>query len=379
LPAISIFFPAFCNARHVRAEFTPNTMKRRVGVHRLAERAKVSIGTVDRALHGRAGISEKTRERVLRIAKELGYEPNLAASALSRSRTEIRIGICVPREIHFFYDQLWEGIYDEVRRYRDYGVDFLFRPLPELARGEETKLNGLLRAGVHGIILTPGRPKEISPLIDRAEQSGVRVVCVSSDAPASKRSCIVCVEPLLNGLLAGELMGKFVPAKSKVAVITGMLYTENHARKTEGFSASFPQYCEGGRVVAVIEAHEDPAQSFRKTSSLLTRFPDLNGIYVNTVNCLPVCRALEEHHRVARVKLITTDLFQEMVPHFEKHTICASIYQRPYGQGRRAVSTMVEHLAHNAPLVSTYLNPSVVLRSNLHLFREVSRNMAKSE
>ena len=354
-------------------------MKRRVGVHRLAERAKVSIGTVDRALHGRPGISEQTRERVLRVAKELGYEPNLAASALSRSRTEIRIGICVPREIHFFYDQMWEGIYDEVRRYRDYGIDFLFRPLPELGRGEEAKLKGLLRAGVHGIILTPGQPEKISPLIDCAEQNGIRVVCVSTDAPTSKRSCIVCVEPRLNGLLAGELMANFVPPKSKVAVITGMLYTENHARKTEGFSASFPQYCEGGRVVTVIEAHEDPAESFRKTSKLLSRDPDLNGIYVHTVNCLPVCQALEKHGRAARVKLITTDLFREMVPYFEKHTICASIYQRPYRQGRSAVSAMVEHLAHDTPLVSRYLNPSVVLRSNLHLFREVSRKKSLTD
>jgi LacI family transcriptional regulator len=354
-------------------------MKRKVGIHRLAEQANVSIGTVDRALHGRAGINEKTRERVLRIAQELGYEPNLAARALSRSRTHIRIGVCVPREIHFFYDQLWEGIYDEVKRYRDYGIDFIFRPVPELGKGETPELKKILASSVQGVVLTPGRPAEITPIIDRAEEKGVRVICVSTDAPASKRSSIVCVEPRLNGLLAGELMAKFVPANARVAVITGMLRTENHARKTEGFSDSFPQYCGGGHVVEVIEAHEDPGESFRKTSALLARFPDLNGIYVNTVNCLPVCKALEARNRTLSVKLITTDLFQEMVPYFEKQTISASIYQRPYQQGRIAVSTIVEHLAHNNPLASTYLNPSIVLRSNLHLFREVRHRQKGAE
>jgi LacI family transcriptional regulator len=348
-------------------------MKPKVGVHRLAEQAKVSIGTVDRALHGRPGINEKTRERVLRIARELGYEPNLAARALSRSRTHARIGVCVPREIHFFYDQLWEGIYDEVKRYRDYGIDFIFRPVPELGKGEAPELKKILSSRVNGVILTPGRPAEMKPIIDAAEAKGVRVVCVSTDAPTSKRSSIICVEPRLNGLLAGELMGKFVPAGSKVAVITGMLRTENHARKTEGFVDEFPKQSQGGRVVEVIEAHEDPGESFRKTSALLARVPDLSGIYVNTVNCLPVCKALEARNRAYAVKLITTDLFQEMVPYFEKQTICASIYQRPYQQGRTAVSTMVEHLSHNTPLTSTYLNPSIVLRSNLHLFREVRR------
>jgi LacI family transcriptional regulator len=354
-------------------------MKKKVGVHRVADLAKVSIGTVDRALHGRSGINEKTRERVLRIARELGYEPNLAARALSKSRTDIRIGVCLPREIHFFYDQLWEGIYDEVRRYRDYGIDFLFRPVPELG-GETEQLKKMLRGGVHGVIVTAGRPSEITPVIDAAEDKGIRVVCVSTDAPASKRSSIICVEPRLNGLLAGELMAKFVPAKSKVAIVTGMLRTENHARKCEGFAEAFPQFCATGRIAEVIEGHEDEEECRRKVHDLLVRVPDLAGIYVNTVNCLPVFRALEARGMSAKVKLITTDLFQEMVPYFEKRVIGASIYQRPYQQGRNAVNAIAEHLTHNVPLAPTnYLNPSIVLESNLYHFREIKQAQEAAE
>ena len=39
------------------------------GIHLIAEIAGVSIGTVDRALHGRGGIKEATRERILEIAR----------------------------------------------------------------------------------------------------------------------------------------------------------------------------------------------------------------------------------------------------------------------------------------------------------------------
>lgn len=347
-------------------------MADKVGVHRVAALAKVSIGTVDRALHGRAGINADTRERVLRIARELGYEPNLAARALSKRRAHVSVGVCVPRELHFFYDQLWEGIYDEVRRSRDYGVDFVFRPLPELGAGEGEELKRLLKAGVQGIILTPGRPDTTTAIINQAERSGVRVVCVSTDAPASQRSSIVCVEPRLSGQLAGELMAGFLPQRARVAVVTGMLATENHARKCEGFSEAFTRFSGGGRVVEVIEGHEDEAESARKVDALLTRTPQLAGIYVNTVNCLPVCEALEARGRAGRVKLITTDLFREMVPHFDRGTICASIYQRPYQQGRNAVATLVEHLFQQTPLpAANYLNPSLVLHSNLHLFREL--------
>ena len=90
--------------------------KDRRGIHLIAEMADVSIGTVDRALHGREGIKESTRQRILQIARQIGYTPNLAARALSVAKASARIGVCIPREIHFFYDQLWRGVLDEEKR-----------------------------------------------------------------------------------------------------------------------------------------------------------------------------------------------------------------------------------------------------------------------
>ncbi len=76
--------------------------KERRGIHLIAEMANVSIGTVDRALHGRGGIKDATRQRILQIARQIGYTPNLAARALSVTKASSRIGVCMPREIHFF-------------------------------------------------------------------------------------------------------------------------------------------------------------------------------------------------------------------------------------------------------------------------------------
>jgi LacI family transcriptional regulator len=343
---------------------------KRSGIPLIAELAGVSIGTVDRALHGRPGINDETRERVLGIAKKIGYRPNLAARSLSTGR-RVRVGVCVPQEIHYFYNELWEGIHEEVRRYGDRGIEFLLRPIPELGKGDRPAFRKIIDSGVQGVVMTPGNPETMTPLIDAAEASDVRVVCVSTDAPGSQRSSIVCVEPRLNGLIAGELMAKFVLLGSQVAIITGMLKTVDHREKVEGFMKSFSRYCSGGSVVATIEAHEDPEESFNKTKKLLKRNPDLAGIYVNTVNCLPVCRALSAAQRAGKVRLIATDLFREMVPYFGSGTIDASMHQRPYRQGQLAVRSLAEHLLHDTDLpITQYLNPGIILRSNLHLFRE---------
>ena len=125
--------------------------KEQHGIHLIAELADVSIGTVDRALHGRGGIKEATRQRILQIARRIGYTPNLAARALSVARTNTRVGVCMPREIHFFYDELWSGVLDEARRVAQFGVQFLNRPVQVLGEGDTEALPNWCKAESTGL------------------------------------------------------------------------------------------------------------------------------------------------------------------------------------------------------------------------------------
>jgi LacI family transcriptional regulator len=169
-------------------------------------------------------------------------------------------------------------------------------------------------------------------------------------------------------------MAKFVRPGAEAAMITGMLTAEEHRLKTEAFCAGFQKECPSGKIAAVLEAHESEEESYRKTCKLLADHPELSGIYVSTVNCLPVCRALHTYKRAGKVQLITTDLFPEMVPHFLRKTIQASIYQDPYLQGQTAVRLLADFLLNGIAIPNTnYLNPGIALRSNLSLFREVRR------
>src|SRR6185312_12867966 len=116
-----------------------------------------------------------------------------------------------------------------------------------------------------------------------------------------------------------------------------------------------------------------PTESFRKTRALLERVPELVGIYVNTVNCLPVCRALAQERRAGKVRVIATDLFRDMIPAIESGAIAASIHQQPYVQGQLGVRVLAEHLLHGGEFTPTqYLNPGIILRANLNLFREAN-------
>lgn len=64
----------------------------KVTVKDIANVCGVSTGTVDRAIHNRAGISEKTKNRILKVAKELNYKPDYSARSLAMGKTKT-IGI----------------------------------------------------------------------------------------------------------------------------------------------------------------------------------------------------------------------------------------------------------------------------------------------
>jgi LacI family transcriptional regulator len=344
---------------------------RKIGVREIAKLANVSPGTVDRALHARRGISEGTRKRILKIAESAGYTPDMAARALSLGRVPISIGVCIPQQINHYFGQLLSGILTEARRLERLGIQIICRPTARLGLEEVQRFRELLDEKVEAILMVPGDPDRLTSLIDTAEKNGVRVVCVDTDAPASHRSVVVSVNAEMAGKLAAELMSGFVPRGSPVAVVTGMMNTHDHAEKTNGFCGLFPQLSGGGNVVEIVEAHEKEEEAFQKCFALLEQQKCLAGLYVNTVNCLPVCRAICARGLSGKIALVATDLFSGMTPYFENGTIRASIHGRPYVQGELAMRLIVDHLTNHCPLPSAYyISPHVVMRSNLNLFRE---------
>ena len=64
------------------------SVKKRVTLEDIAQKAGVSIPTVSQALAGKGRISQATRERILQVVEELSYQPDLAAQSLARRRTD---------------------------------------------------------------------------------------------------------------------------------------------------------------------------------------------------------------------------------------------------------------------------------------------------
>jgi LacI family transcriptional regulator, galactose operon repressor len=348
------------------------------GIREIAEGLGISIGTVDRALHNRPGINEETRRRILQRAKALGYRPNLAARFLV-SQKQLRIGVNLPREIASFFDLVRAGILEAVRSVETSDVKVIHRSYPGLGDGEEEALAEALADDLQGLIMVPGQPVTLAPLLKKAAERGLPVVCVNTDAPEVEHLVTVCVDSLMTGSLVGELMGRFLGGKGRVMVVTGQVSTIDHAQKVAGFRGALSEMWPDLRIAAVVEAHDQESEAYEKSRQVLTKTPDIAGVYVSTVNSVPVLRAIEDVGLAGRATVIASDLFPALAPLIESGRVTATMYQRPSIQGQLAFRALYNFLVDGVrPRPVIRMAPHVVMRSNLKFFMDrLPRHTAK--
>lgn len=122
------------------------------GIHDVARRAGVSVATVSRSYTVPEAVREATRERVLRTAAELGYQPNRAARGLITGRTG-NVGVIVPDLANPYFQGVLKGAQARARE-ADYAV---FVADGQESAAEEEALIGAMTKQVDGILLCSSR------------------------------------------------------------------------------------------------------------------------------------------------------------------------------------------------------------------------------
>jgi LacI family transcriptional regulator len=356
-----------------------NSTPKTAGIKEIAKALGISIGTVDRALHDRKGISLKTKAKVQQMADKLGYRPNLAAQALKLNR-RMEIAVVLPKQISHFFDPLREGIRAAASSSVGLNVRLTFHEYPRLGYGDSEALEARLKENNDGIIFTPGNPRKLDSIIHRLTEQGTAMFCVASDAPSSTRIGLVSTHAYSSGALAAELLSLRLSRKAHVATITGELATLDHAEKLRGFAATLATLAPHLSLLPAIESHERPKEAYRQTLALLQGDIKPQGLYISTANSIPVLKALAEQGFLGKMQVVTTDLFEELVPLIESGQILATLYQRPFTQGKVAFESLITYLLEEKKtLPVTRLAPHIIFRSNLPLFSDRVHGLGGSE
>jgi LacI family transcriptional regulator len=146
-----------------------------VRIHDIAEKAGISIGTVDRVIHNRPGVSEKTRLRVLEILKEFNYKPNLIARRLA-SKKIFKIAVLLPLPTHPFWKIHPEGIKKASKELAPFGVEIDTFTYEFSNREEYVNNLTIIKNGEYDAILTVPLYEDVISFIKET-----KVACVFFD------------------------------------------------------------------------------------------------------------------------------------------------------------------------------------------------------
>lgn len=147
-------------------------------IYQVAQAAGVSISTVSKVINDTGRISEETRKKVIKVMKELNYQPSVVASALTGKQTKT-IGLLMSDISNPFYAEVARQIEN---RSRERGFHVMMCSTDNEEEKEKNYLSLLTRQRIDGLILASAF-RNIDVLSKVIQNQKYPVVLIASDIP----------------------------------------------------------------------------------------------------------------------------------------------------------------------------------------------------
>lgn len=340
-------------------------------IRNVAERARVSIGTVDRVIHRRGKVSKKAEERVRAAIEELGYRPNLLARNLKLKRT-LTFGTLMPepQQDGGYWASPIRGIRRAAAGLAGQQVEVAFYYHDRYREDSlRQSFDEMLAAKPDGLLIAPVFPAACGELI-REIPARIPYVFFDSDIPAADRLAYIGQDSCQSGRLAAQLLSMTAGTNRHLGVIR-VLPTDYHIEeRVRGFRSFFADSTE-----FLVTAHDvngsGEQESFDEViEAILARDDRPSGLFVTNARTYRVARAVkrlaEEHWPL----IIGYDLIERNVELLKAGYIDFLISQDPDQQGYEGVHTLFRHLALREEIQTTITMPlDIVTRENVDYYR----------
>ena len=263
----------------------------------VAREAGVSTATVDRVLHGRAGVRARTVERVSAVVRRLDYKPDPAATRLARARHR-SVCFVLPGGGHSFVTLLADQVHQLGHWLAEQRASAHIETVDSFSPDAVASCLLALHGRHDAVVVMALDHPRVRAAIDDLVAAGSVVVTLVSDVPASRRAHYVGIDNVAAGRTAASLLGRFVGAREgRVGVVLGSAALRDHAERLFGFgqviAAEFPRL----KVLAPLEGHDDFARTGPLVARLLKRERDLAAIYSIGAGNRGIAAALEASGR----------------------------------------------------------------------------------
>lgn len=316
-----------------------------VTIKQIAMLANVSRGTVDKVLNHRPGVKTETKDKVLRIAKELNYQPNFLGKALVQSKNPLKIGIILTPEYNPFIQEMLTGIKNAQNEFSAFGIDVSVKMPISLEPAEQISiLNELELENVNGIALFPMDHENVRNKINQMAQNHIAILTCNSKIEKIDDFCFIGQDHYKGGRTAAGLMIKLLPFAGSVGIIISSYHLSCHKDRLNGFIDKIKETASLIKILEVRENQDRKDEAFKITLEYLNHYPDLAGLYVTGGGIGGVGSALDLLNPVRKINVICHDLTPDSVSLLNNGIVDFVLGQSPEYQGYLLVKTLFEYL-----------------------------------
>ena len=222
-------------------------------------------------------------------------------------------------------------------------VDFDFRiPSTGSAAEQQQILDDLVAKGIDGIAVSCIDPKNQTDFLNKIAAQTL-LICVDSDAAASKRVCYIGTDNFSAGVEAGKLIKEALPNGGKIMVFVGYADAQNSKDRFGGIKKALE-----GSKVEVIDLRTDDTDVVRaqkNAEDTLVKYPDVSmlvGLY--DYNGPALLNAVRSGGQAGKVKIVCFDEKTETLDGVASGDIYGTVVQQPFEFGKQSMTKMAKYL-----------------------------------
>jgi len=196
----------------------------------------ISRTTVARALKGDESIKPETRNKILKLCKEVGYKKNYIGSILANNKNKIIYAFLVKSKNKLYLDEITEGLEVLKKEVLKYNIS-LEIIISDINKPKEQilKLETILKyKDVDGIIITPMLKDEVINVL----KNYPTIPLVSLDKKINDEISFIGSDYKKSGIIIGGILTKLANVEDKIIVIKSDDDNISSNVYMEGFSES---------------------------------------------------------------------------------------------------------------------------------------------
>ena len=341
----------------------------------IAEKAGVSIGTVDRVLHERGEVSVETRDKILKIIHEFDYHPNILASSLASKRiTTFASLIPWAPDKDTFWSKPQEGIEKAIDQLRHYGVrlgQYFFKMEdPETFTNEAAKI---LELSPDGVLLAPWAKRESLKFTQELDQRSIPYVFIDSNLKEANPISFIVQDSAQSGYLAAKLIDYGIAPQSNILIvhITKDLQNANHLLLREkGFFDYFETVKNKSHTIIKIEIPPDEIEIANNLNACILEAKTIAAVFVTNSKVHLVDSFFNQ--MCDRPKIIGYDLIQKNIALLQQNNIDFLLNQNPEYQGYTAINLLFNQIVRKEKVKNAnYTSIDIITKENIEYYSSI--------